>query len=897
MPHPRDSTSAIVAATVLLLPALLRAQAISIEAEHPLRQEGSQGPDLRRVASGGAVLGMGFGSRPGHFAEYLLEAEEDLAPARISLRYARSAAGRGRLEVALDGEVAGLLHYQPTGGGEAEDDDLAWTSLDLPAIAKGSHLLRLTVARCPKRAEFPAIALPEAGVLDRLGGRGDKSCAGSGRNVALYAGSPSRFFFATHELGDIFSAVRGETLLWYPDQVIVSPQAGAGEEPDIHLDRIVISEAPADENQAAFPRFVEKATAVIDQRQVCVTAEDVVICRVHLHNPTAEMVEHRFQVTGDCRESRGWRGKPGGDKISRRIGDIMILVDQNVFPDLLGGLSMAVGGSEPPARAGTGAAGTYFLEYEVEVPAGGSRELLLACAIDPDLSVAQRRLFATLSGVDPFAAHREQWRAFFDEKVPRFSCSDRGLEELYALRWFLLRFSTAGGDLGLFRHPVVLEGREAYQTYCCYSAPLMAFDLNWAVDPDAGFGHIASMVLAAHEDGRFSWYTAPDTNRVPLHHASGTGLSLLPLAAWKHYLVHGSAERLAEIYPGLLKNAGWWMQDRDPDGDGLFAIDHQLETGMDDLLRWPVPTLRYDAVDASSYAYANLRATADLASVLGRHEDAEMLRRRAEKTAHALKTILWHAESSSWRDRHPQTRKLAEMVTITAFYPFFADVGEREHLAVFREHLLDPERFWLPHPVPALPRSHPDFNPRGFWRGPSWPAATCHVVEALARAGKSCDRSLLPAAAELFLRAARNHLRPRADFYERYDPITGEPLSSFRDDLHSWWIDLVVRHVAGFEPAADGGFSIDPLPLGLDRFALRGIPLRGRRVDVEYTRGGGDARDGSARGLTLRIDGEVILSDPEFEPGGEPLRVEERSIREGGREDAGAERPATVQRS
>lgn len=107
------------------------------------------------------------------------------------------------------------------------------------------------------------------------------------------------------------------------------------------------------------------------------------------------------------------------------------------------------------------------------------------------------------------------------------------MEELYGFRWFLLKFSTAGENLGYFKYPVVLEGRQAYQTYCCYSAPFMALDINWAIYPAVGYGHIANMIHAAYEDGRFPWYTSPRTNRVKVLFWSDDGLSLLPYAAWE----------------------------------------------------------------------------------------------------------------------------------------------------------------------------------------------------------------------------------------------------------------------------------------------------------------------------------------------------------------------------
>lgn len=705
---------------------------------------------------------------------------------------------------------------------------------------------------------------PPHSILDLVGQRSDKNSVGHGRNVALYTGRPSRFFFATHELGDVFSAVDGSTVQWYPDYVVIEP-------------------APAPAGQPA--------SAVIERRQVCVTQEDVIVSRIHLTNASPRAVRHRIEVQGDCRGSFDWREKPGGEKSSGRLRNRVLLQDKNVFPAFLpDGLALAIGGSVEAKEIVAEPPGTYRMLFEVSVPAKGERSLTLACAVDPNPRQAQTNLLAVLKQHDPVAENRKEWGKFFEDAVPQFRCSDRGLSELYAFRWFLLRFSTAGGDLGYFKYPVVLEGRQAYQTYCCYSAPFLAFDLNWAADPTVGFGHIANMAPAAYPDGRFPWYTSARTNQVKLDHDSRTGLSLLPQAAWKHFLIHGDKGQLRQIYPAVKKNLEWWIRDRDPNADGLFDIAHQYETGMDDLHRWGSESMtwRYEAVDATSYAYANLRAAERSARALEENADADYFARHAEQTAAALNTQLWNPQNESWQDRHPQTKKLADVLAITTFYPFYAGVGGVPHLNVFRKHLFNPDQFWLPFPVPALAGDQPDFNPEGFWQGPSWPAATSHVLEAAASTAKEIDRTLLPQVAELFQRAFRVHLQPRADFYERYNPLTGRPLSRFRDYMHSWWIDLIIQHVAGLTVQEDGSVMIDPLPLGLEYFELLGAPVRGQRVDVLWrdpaasggpTAGVAERRRSDQasklqRGLLVRVNGKAILYRVEFKPGEAPVRVE-----------------------
>ncbi|MBR6499235.1 MAG: hypothetical protein IKT23_06055, partial [Clostridia bacterium] len=80
---------------------------------------------------------------------------------------------------------------------------------------------------------------------------------------------------------------------------------------------------------------------------------------------------------------------------------------------------------------------------------------------------------------------------------------------------------------------------------------------------------------------------------------------------------------------------------------------------------------------------------------------------------------------------------------------------------------------------------------------------------------------------------------------EFYDAETGEPLSDEADYSHSYYIDLVVRHIAGIQPR-EGGFVFSPARIGVDSFALKGVKLRGHTLDVEF----------SARaGYVLKADG------------------------------------------
>ncbi len=863
-------------------PAATPAASIFLEAAAPASQHGSTGEDKKAGSLYGHVLGMDWGTHAGDYAEYNFTEPAAVTPAKLTIRYAREIAGSGRLEISVDGKTAGTVAAPATGGWGDTAAQFATVSVALPSLSAGPHRLRVTVP-APVPTAVPAGAqtqsLPPSPILDLVGSRTDKNTVGHGNNVALYTGAPSRFFYATQNMTDVFSAADGQTLKWFPDYVLVTPSGSGNAAGNVNMDRLEIAAGTA-------PPAPAETTGVFEQRQVCVTAEDVVVSRVFVSNLTAAAVTHRITVQGDCRGSADFRAGPGGDKQTRRLGNTVILTDHNVFPGKLpGGLSMAIGGTLTPASADTGTPGAYTLGYDLMVPPGQTRSAVFACAFDRSADKAALNLSAALASADPLGQNRSAWQKFYAGEVPAFTCSDPGLSELYAFRWFLLLFSRAGGDLGYFYYPVDMEGREAFQTYCCYSAPFMAFDLNWQNNPNSGFGQIANMPKVAYDDGRFPWYTTPETNRVPVSHASLTGQSLMPWAAWKFYQIHGRADLIKQIYPGMKQNMDWWIKDRDPDRSGLFRIDDQLETGMDDLnRRWKQgKPARYQAIDATSYAILNLKAVGNMARVLGNAKDAAYYSGYAKKSTNALNTVLWDPSLQRYRDRSPDTGELSDYNSLTIFYPMFADALTKAQLPEISRYLTNPKEYATPYPVPALSQSDPEFDPvHRYWAGPTWPATNSHVAEGFAETAKRLDRSRLPEAAALFHKIAALQLRPRADFYEHYNSLTGEPESNFRDYMHSWWIDSIIRQAAGLTPQDNGSLVIDPLPLGLTHFGLRGAPYRGHRVDVlwnEPAAAGGTA----LAGLTVRIDGVVRSRQPKFVPGGPPLTLSAAVVGSGGK--------------
>jgi hypothetical protein len=198
-------------------------------------------------------------------------------------------------------------------------------------------------------------------------------------------------------------------------------------------------------------------------------------------------------------------------------------------------------------------------------------------------------------------------------------------------------------------------------------------------------------------------------------------------------------------------------------------------------------------------------------------------------------------------DVDPKTLRRSPFKSALCFYPFSSDLAASEHIVSIQKHLLNPDEFWTPYPVPAASVDDPYFNAQAEWKGKRtncpwngrvWPMTNSHIAEALVGAARH-DATLRRPAAD-FIRKFIHMMfydgdPKKPNCFEHYNPFTGQACEyrGVDDYQHSWVVDLIIRHVAGLQPQTDGGLSIDPLPFDLDWVRLENARIRGQRIDVQ----------------------------------------------------------------
>ena len=566
------------------------------------------------------------------------------------------------------------------------------------------------------------------------------------------------------------------------------------------------------------------------------------------------------------------------------------------------------------------------IRMEVSVPAGKSVSCVVSLAIGTD---AGKVGGAVRPSADSRAESTRYWNRLLTKEIPTFDCSDPYLEKLYYFRWWSLLTKMNVGGYGRWSKPLAREGTSEFNCLINYSGAPSTVDLRWMRSPEWAYGNIQSFYenlndgkLANHIwpnklDGDPANY-GPGLNGAPTHFPYH---NFLVKALADTYALHPDKAMLLGLWPALQQATGFYDRELDVDHDGLYEtypwsnvtgqewaarflyfhpFDRMLKYDRTwrpkddaeaaktaDLIEKSVVlspgtkiprtaeamlklvdqdrNYRQESVDQNCFAYADMKAMADIAEILGEKDARERWLAAAEKTRGQVLARFWDSTTGFFYDRDGASKEWALVKSPTGFYPFWAGIGGKDHLPIFK-HLFNPAEFWTPFPVPSISMDYPklaELRKCGwiYWNWHNWPMTTCHVADAVARAAKELDPSLSSGAAELLMKYTKVHFidgdLKRPCVSELFDPITGKPNRPTLDYAHSYYIDLIMRHVVGIEadPLSDE-VRIEPLDLGLQRFEARNIWVKGHELAVTWKTGE----------FAISVDGKLVATSPKLTP-------------------------------
>jgi hypothetical protein len=329
-------------------------------------------------------------------------------------------------------------------------------------------------------------------------------------------------------------------------------------------------------------------------------------------------------------------------------------------------------------------------------------------------------------------------------------------------------------------------------------------------DPARAESELRSLLAGGSDDGFIGhtifWHGHVDWQRrwtynVASKTAPNTSTIQPPLLAWAWRIAVGDPADESRI----AAHHRWLEANRDLDGDGLLWILQPDESGLDSSPKFdPVWGLRAHARPLFPFLIArNRRLGWDARRVVGAGgpvlcEVVTNVLWGLARMAAGEPSITTRIVERFWDERrglfldvargrlaHPDRTdpvdggRRVRTSTWSALAPLaLPDLPDQIGLRLIEEHLLDPQRYWLPFPPTSVSAEEPTFEPRKwkepfrrlYWRGPTWINAAWLIWIGLLRLGY--EPEAMEMAKRLSAAVADQRLR------EFYEPYCGEGLGA-----------------------------------------------------------------------------------------------------------------------
>jgi len=521
-------------------------------------------------------------------------------------------------------------------------------------------------------------------------------------------------------------------------------------------------------------------------QDMCV-ADDVAVCRLHIaglrESVTARVVGRA--LVGDA------TGEPQSADGAVSLG----------FTS--GNHTMA----QAVAVGGTAAWETEEGGYSAPVALNGDTTVTIAATIHPDATVARERAADAVRSDGAFDRAEARWERFFSTALPRLSCPDTHLMDVYYMSGYTLwadRYDPPEG--GAWKHPYVVPSKWTWRGIWPEDLSHALTGLRWFNDPETAYGCLR--VIRDH-------FFNPDAGQRAKVHAYG----LLTIAAWQVFERYGDASFVEEMYPTLSSMHAFVGRKTDEDGNGLPAMWDSFMLGWDSSRRFDfdgnLVEGRYfreplEPIDCAVYYQRQSFHLAQMAGLLGREADGAAFTAAAERTRTAIDGQSWDRDTAFYYDLFAADGRISGVKSCAGIFPLLGGglAPEREKAVI--DHLTNHDEFWGTYPVPCVAMDEEQF-------GRAWSGASCLRNNWLIyRALLDCGHE--ETAAELAQRTLELLYRVPVDqvstgYY--FDPRTGHPASEQLGNLFSTplggVVDMIMTGVCGLRPSYAHEWGIQPM--------------------------------------------------------------------------------------
>ena len=121
---------------------------------------------------------------------------------------------------------------------------------------------------------------------------------------------------------------------------------------------------------------------------------------------------------------------------------------------------------------------------------------------------------------------------------------------------------------------------------------------------------------------------------------------------------------------------------------------------------------------------------AKIAEILGLSKEKAFFSDLFDEIKSDLNERLWSEEDGFYFDYDILDKKLHKVWSVASFLPLFAGICDEHRAKRLLSHLLDPESFYSPFPIPSISKKDPTYG-TDMWRGPVWLNYNYMLIEGL----------------------------------------------------------------------------------------------------------------------------------------------------------------------
>lgn len=417
------------------------------------------------------------------------------------------------------------------------------------------------------------------------------------------------------------------------------------------------------------------------------------------------------------------------------------------------------------------------LEFELIVQAESDCSLTLRIGGKPD----------SLQGGLPFSIVKEsakrRWEAWFGS-VPDV---DEKYRRKYAYAWWVMANNLISPS-GYVKYEAMMPTKAFYVGVWLWDSALHAIAYRH-VDAELARDQIRVMLAQQLPDGMLPDVVFDEGIVAEIGHPIHGRVTKPPILAWSALKIHESepdTDFLREIYDPLVRCNDWWFEHNDDDRDGIVQYTHPYSSGLDDSPLWD-HGMPVESPDINTYLYIQMTSLAEIAGLIGKTDEEEEWRGRAQEHLTRMVEGLWDEEAGLFQAKHD--KKTIPVTSPFNLYPLWTGHLPREIADRLLDRLKDPAEFWGQFGLPTVAFNDPAFNADKMWRGPVWANINYFFVEALEKIGES------QLAAELRDKTL-DLIDAQPDIREYYNPYTGVPPATAAP-IFGWsaavFIDLAIR--------------------------------------------------------------------------------------------------------